>query len=183
MAESLHAPRLGLYSAWQIAQIELELGNHDSVAHWNERLAIVLSSDDDPISSSFVVAHFCRCAIDARDRAGALKLLTQVRLHQPKLPPAKASAYLLALELGCELLNGKWSPTDAQLEAAIERHRQTSRYGTTDFMTAVLGEALHRAGYSTQAREIITGYTESARREKGPLSRALKSISKKVGVV
>lgn len=181
MAEELRSPRLGLFSAWQIAQIELELGNYESVARWNLKLSNILTDDEDPISSSFVTAHFCRCAIEERNRSLALRLLSEVRANQPKLPPVKAAAYLLALELGCELLSPKWVPTEALLGVAREKHRLTAAFGTSDYFTAVLSSALHRAGYASEARELIISYTKNARREKGPLSRALQAISKKVG--
>lgn len=181
MAEELHSPRLGLFSAWQIAQIELELGNTESVLQWNSRLSKILTDDEDPISSSFVAAHFCRCAIEERDRARALQLLGVVKMNQPKLTPVKAAAYVLALELGCELLNPRWVPTDALLGVAREKHRLTAAFGTSDYFTAVLSSALNRAGRTTEARELINFYKQNARRERGPLSRALEAISKKVG--
>jgi hypothetical protein len=102
-------------------------------------------------------------------------------MNQPKLTPVKAAAYVLALELGCELLNPRWVPTDALLGVAREKHRLTAAFGTSDYFTAVLSSALNRAGRTTEARELINFYKQNARRERGPLSRALEAISKKVG--
>lgn len=180
MAEKLNAPRLGLYSAWQIAQIDLERGDNASVTIWNRKLAIILAETNDPISTSFVTAHYCRCAIEERNKAVASRLLAEVKASQPKLPPAKASAYVIALELGCELLNTKWAPHDSLIEAAVLKHAQTSAFGTTDFLTAVLAESMHRAGYTQRGRELIDDYIENARRERSALSRALNAAAKKV---
>jgi DNA-binding SARP family transcriptional activator len=181
MADGLRLPRLGLYSAWQIAQIELERGDVDSVSKWNTILADALKDDDDQISSSFVTAHFCRCAIEERNRALALQFLARVKAQQPKLPPIKASAYILALELACELLDAKWIPSEDRLEAALERHRQTAAFGTSDFLTSVLADSFSRMGKTDFARELISGYKQNARRERGSFSRALNAISRKLG--
>jgi hypothetical protein len=180
MAEKLSAPRLGLYSAWQIAQIDLERGDNGSVTAWNRKLATILAETNDPISTSFVTAHYCRCAIEEKNKAAANRLLAEVKANQPKLPPAKASAYVIALELGCELLSTKWAPHDSLIEAALLKHTQTAAFGTTDFLTAVLAESMHRAGYTQKARDLIDNYAKSARRERGALSRALTTAAKKV---
>jgi len=179
MSHELNLPRHGLYSAWQIAQIDMERGNIDSVEHWNRKLEEILQDDDDPISSSFVTAHFCRCAIDERNRPLALKLLQQVKARQPKLPTKKASAYVLALELACDLLNTRGQISADLVEAAIERHRQTSAYGTTDFLTSTIADSLCRLGRGGEAAELIRNYVKNARRERGALSRALIASSKK----
>jgi hypothetical protein len=178
MAHELQAPRLALYSAWQLAQIELELGNRAQVHHWNEKLNEILVNDEDPISSSFVVAHFCRCAIEDRNKSSALRLLSRVRTNLPKLSPSKASAYVMALELGAELISPRWVPTDAQIETAQDKHRKTSSFGTSDYLTSTLADSMLRAGQKSQARDLILSYMKNARREKGSPSRALaKSIA------
>jgi len=173
MSLELKLPRLGLYSAWQIAQIDLERGNLESVRAWNAKLVEILKDDDDPISSSFVTAHFCRCAIDERNRSLALSLLNQVKSRQPKLPTRKSSAYVIALELACDLLNTRAPISMELLEAAFERHKQTCSYGTTDFLTSVIADSLCRIGRGKEAAEFISNYTKNARRERGTLSRAL----------
>lgn len=182
MSLELKLPRLGLYSAWQIAQIDLERGDPSSVAFWNGKLMEILQDDDDPISSSFVTAHFCRCAIDERERQQALLLLSQVKARQPKLPTKKASAYVIALEIGSALLSTRATVSSDLLEAAIERHQQTALYGTSDFLTAMIAEGLIRAGRKEEALSLVKEYKKSARRERGPLSRALVAVSKKLGV-
>jgi len=181
MSHELNLPRHGLYSAWQIAQIDLERGNIESVVYWNERLNKILEDDDDPISSSFVTAHFCRCAIDERNRPLALGLLQQVKARQPKLPTKKASAYVIALELACDLLNTRAQISAGLVEAAIERHKQTAAYGTTDFLTSVIADSLCRLDRKEEAADLISRYVKSARRERGVLSRALIASSKRAG--
>ncbi|MCA2988500.1 AAA family ATPase [Gemmatimonas sp.] len=180
MAEQLGARRLGLYSAWQIAQIELERGDRSRVLFWNKKLAEIVAEENDPISTCFVIGHFCRCAIDEKDQSSARRYLEIAKAGQPKLPAVKASAYVIALELGCELLKKDWEPNDALLEVAIQRHRRTCRFATSDFLTAVLAEAMHRRGYKLHAAEMIDDYTKNARRERGPLSRALTLIANKL---
>jgi DNA-binding SARP family transcriptional activator len=180
MAERLGARRLGLYSAWQIAQIELERGDRSRVLYWNQRLAEIVAEENDPISTCFVIGHFCRCAIDEKDQTAARRYLKIAKAGQPKLPTVKASAYVIALELGCELLKKDWQPSDALLEEAIQRHRQTCRFATTDFLTAVLAEAMLRRGSKIQAAEMIDDYTRNARRERGPLSRVLALVERKL---
>jgi hypothetical protein len=179
MSIELKLPRLGLYSAWQIAQIDLERGNLESVRSWNAKLVEILKDDDDPISSSFVTAHFCRCAIDERNRPLAQSLLNQVKSRQPKLPTPKSSAYVIALELACDLLNSRAPISIELLEAALERHRKTCAYGTTDFLTSVIADSLCRIGRRKEAVELIASYTKNARRERGALSRALVLSTKK----
>lgn len=182
MSHELNLPKHGLYSAWQIAQIDLERGNTESVSFWNRKLEEILRDDDDPISSSFVTAHFCRCAIEERNRPLAIELLQQVKARQPKLPTKKASAYVIALELACDLLNTRALISSDLVEAAIERHRQTAAYGTTDFLTSVIADSLCRLGRGREASELIGSYVENARRERGALSRALMASSKRAAL-
>ncbi|WP_439643919.1 ATP-binding protein [Gemmatimonas sp.] len=180
MSRELQTPTLGLYSAWQLAQIELERGNRDEVSEWNRKLGEILENDEDPISSSFVHAHFCRCAIEDRNKSTALKFLSLVKANQPKLAPPKASAYVVALELGVELISARWAPSEPIIEAALDRHRRTSRFGTSDYLTATIAESMVRAGQSQQAKVFISTYISSERREKAPLSRALANEVKKL---
>lgn len=180
MSQELQTPQLGLYSAWQLAQIELEQGNLADVSAWNHKLGEIIQSDDDSISSSFVHAHFCRCAIEDRDRTTALKFLALLKANLPKLAPPKASAYVVALELGVELISAKWTPDNAVIEAALDKHRRTSQFGTSDYLTATLAEAMIRVGQCQPARDLIASYTESARREKAPPSRALATAMRKL---
>ncbi|MFY7920973.1 MAG: AAA family ATPase [Gemmatimonas sp.] len=180
MSIELQTPRLGLFSAWQIAQIELERGNSAEVSEWNRKLGDILENDEDPISSSFVHAHFCRCAIEDRDKSTALTFLGMVKENLPRLAPLKASAYVVALELGTELISARWSPSDAMIEVALDKHKKTALFGTSDYLTATIAEAMTRAGQSQQARALIAAYINGERREKAPPSRALANIAKKL---
>lgn len=183
MSLELQTPRLGLYSAWQLAQIELERGNTSEVSEWNRKLGDILENDEDPISSSFVHAHFCRCAIEDRNKSTAMKFLAKVKANLPRLAPPKASAYVVALELGAELISSRWAPSDAIIEVAVDKHRRTSQFGTSDYLTATLAEAMIRAGHNQQAGELISSYIKNARREKAPPSRALANVIKRLAMI
>ncbi|MCE2901207.1 MAG: ATP-binding protein [Gemmatimonas sp.] len=178
LALELDAPRLAQYSAWQLAQLELDLGNIPQVEHWNQQLRNLLESDDDPISSCFARAHLCRCAIEDKDQERAVMVLDEVKAALPRFPTPKAAAYIIALELGAKLLDPAWDPSAALIDTATARHGQTSKYGTTDYLTSTICEALMRTGRFDVARDLAASYISSVRRERSAPSTALARTMK-----
>ena len=182
MAVELQAPKLAQYSAWQAAQIALEQGNGAQLREWNQKLASLLEYEDDPISSGFAVAHYCRCAIEERNVAKATVLVAKLKGALPKLPTLKASAYLFALELGTELLRHSWVPSSGLLAAAMDKHAKTAAYGTADYLTSVIADSLTRVSSKQAAQDFITHYFHTARRERSEPPPALRRIMERVGL-
>ncbi|MBY0490895.1 MAG: AAA family ATPase [Gemmatimonadaceae bacterium] len=179
--KELDAPRLAEYPAWQLAQIAIDEDNIEDLDRWNQELSSLLEFDSDPVSSGFAAAHFCRDAIYRADADRALQFLSMVKSALPRVPTPKASAYVVALELGAQLLNPRWRPSEALVAAAIEKHERTGRFGTSDYLTSVVVDALIRLGRSVEAGEIATRYIERMRRERSPLSTALKGAMRRLG--
>ncbi|QJR34376.1 AAA family ATPase [Gemmatimonas groenlandica] len=172
-AIEIDAPRLAQFPAWQLANLYLEMADEPSANDWTSTLAKLFESEEDEVSSSFVIAYFCRVAIYNRDIDGAIELLERCKRAYPRFPTVKAHAYVVALEIGTQLLNPTWIPSDALLEVASARHESTARFGTSDFLSTVYFSALQRAGRLEEAREKIVDYTNSLRRDRSPLAVSL----------
>ncbi len=179
---ALAAPRLAEFAAWQLAQIAIDEGNHEQLTYWNDKLQRLLDSNDDVVSAGYAKAHFCRDAIFRGDKEAALELHSELRASLPRVPTPKASAYLLALELGVSLLSARWRPSDDLLSVAIDRHRQTAAFGTSDYFTLVLAEGLMRNERASEARELITTYFSSIRRERSAPIAPLAQLRRKLSV-
>jgi hypothetical protein len=173
LATKLSAPRLAQYSVWQLSQLELDAGNLREVDGWNSELERLLESDNDPISSSFATAHLCRCAIEAGNERRAFELLDEVKEALPRFPTHKSAAYVIALELGANLISNEWIPSKAIIEVAVERHRFTSRFGTTDYLTSTIADCLARIEGREVAASFIEDYLNSSRRERSTPSATL----------
>lgn len=176
----LAAPRLAEFAAWQLAQIAIDEGNLEQLASWNDKFQQLLDSNDDIVSAGYAKAHFCRDAIFREDREAALEFHSQLRSSLPRVPTPKASAYLLALELGVSLLSNRWRPGDDLLSVAIDRHRQTAAFGTSDYFTLVLAESLLRSERVSEARELVVSYFSSYRRERSAPIAALLQLRRKL---
>jgi DNA-binding SARP family transcriptional activator len=180
--EALDAPRLAEYPAWQLAQIAMDEGNDDDLHRWNDELSNLLSQESDPVASSFASAHFCRDAIYRGQFDSAMALLERVKGTLPRIPTPKSSAYVIALELGAHLLNSRWRPAEGLLEAALDKHERTARFGTSDYLTSVLVDSLLRLGKSEEAARFASRYVEDQRREKSPPSATLRASLKRIGL-
>jgi len=174
MAISVDAPKLAMYPAWQLAQMQLDGGSVSDLSHWNGVLSNLLSADDDPIASNFLVAHFCHVAIESGESERAQSLLKEVRVQLPRVPTQKASAYVIALELGVALLDNDWKPSTELIQVATEKHRRTAAFGTSDYLTAKLARAMVRVEDFQSAHALISEYLASQRRERGEPSLVLK---------
>lgn len=173
LALKLSAPRLAQYSAWQLSQLALDAGNLGETDSWNRELERLLESDNDPISSSFTTAHLCRCAIETGDQRRAFELLDEVKSALPRFPTHKSAAYIIALELGSNLISDQWMPSKAIVEVAVERHRLTSQFGTTDYLTSTIADCLARIEGREAAISFIDDYLQSMRRERSIPSASL----------
>lgn len=180
--KDLDAPRLAQYPAWQLAQIAMDEGSDDDLDRWNDELSSVLEFDSDPTSSVFAAAHFCRDAIYRGDIDRAMELLRIVKSALPRIPTPKSSAYTLALEIGANLLNSRWRPEDGLVEAAIDKHQRTARFGTSDYLTSTIADALTRKGKIDEARGIAVNYIENMRRERAAPSVTLRSSLRRLNL-
>ena len=169
-AIEIGAPRLAQFPAWQLANLYLELANESSANEWTNTLSNLFESDEDELSSSFVVAHFCRAAIHNQDFDRATELLGRFKRAQPRSPTVKAHAYVVALEIGTQLLDPEWMPNEALLEVACARHDSTARFGTSDFLSTVYFSALQRAGRFEEAEAKTLDFTNRLRRDRSPLA-------------
>jgi DNA-binding SARP family transcriptional activator len=169
-AIEIGAPRLAQFPAWQLANLYLEMADEPSANVWTNTLANLFESDEDEVSSSFIVAHFCRVAIHNQDFDSATELLGRFKRAQPRFPTVKAHAYVVALEIGTQLLDPVWMPNEALLEVASARHDSTARFGTSDFLSTVYFSALHRAGRFEEAGAKAFEFTNKLRRDRSPLA-------------
>lgn len=174
MALSVDAPKLALYPAWQLSQMQLDTGNDSELGYWTGQLRSLVRSNDDPISTNFLTAHYCHMAIEAGMYHDANTFLHEVRSSLPRIPTTKASAYVVALELGVSLLDLSWEPSEALIAAAMEKHRRTASFGTSDYLTSTIAATLVRKKEYRRACDFIEEYSNRLRRELGPLSVALQ---------
>ncbi len=180
IAMTIDLPRHAQFPAWQLALMALEAGEHTLAAEWTGVLTDLFKSEDDEISSSFVVGFFCRTAIAHGDRASALHHFERFQRCQARFPTLKAATYLVALELGVSLLTSDWIPSDAILEVAKNRFQASARFGTSDFFCAVYCEALLRAGKNVEARETLSDYLRNLRRDRSALAENLLELAKAI---
>ncbi|HEY0929410.1 MAG TPA: AAA family ATPase [Gemmatimonas sp.] len=175
MAMAVDAPKLALYPAWQLAQMHLDCGDASNLVHWHGVLQNLTSTEDDSVSSGFLTAHYCHVAIELGDLAGARVHLDRLRTVLPRIPTIKASSYVIALEIGVALQDPTWVPTEEIVAVALERHRRTSTFGTSDYLTTQIARAMARLGRYQDAHSFIGTYLNTLRRERGTPSTALAS--------
>jgi len=173
-AIEIDAPRLAQFPAWQLANLYLERGDESKANDWTDTLAKLFESEEDEVSSSFVVAYFCRLAIYNGQFDIAIELVERCKRSHPRFPTVKAHAYVVALEIGTQLLHPDWIPSDALLEVASARYEATSRFGTSDFLSTVYFKALDRAGRHIEAARLATEYVHVRRRDRSPLAADLR---------
>ena len=180
IAHQLHTPRLAEFPAWQLALIALDAGDMQALSFWNNEIDRLMASDFDPIAGSFLVAHKARCEIEAGRPDNAKLFLDAARNGQPRFPTAKATAYLVALEIGIALVEHDGPPNRALLESAIEKHRLTASYGTSDYLTSVICSALLRSEERALAKGLLRRYLKEQRRERGTLPLFLRAVEDNV---
>jgi DNA-binding SARP family transcriptional activator/DNA polymerase III delta prime subunit len=176
MLRSLNAPRHAQFPAWQLAQLALDSDDTPSLEHWNLVLQDLVAGDDDPISSSFMLGHFCRLNIDAKNATLAHQTLSQLRSTTPRFPTPKATTFLMALELGAGLLDPDWIPSEALLRAAMLKHQQTACFGTSDYATSAIASAVTRAGDVVAAIRFLQHFLRDQRRERGRIPAYLANL-------
>lgn len=176
LAIQLRTPRLAEFPAWQLALIALDTGDTEALTYWNREIDRLMTEDFDPIAGSFLVAHKARCEIDLGNPEVAKRYLDGARNGQPRFPTAKATAYLVALEIGIALKVHSGAPNRALIESAMEKHRLTSSYGTSDYLTSVLCTALCRSDETALAASFLRRYLNEQRRERGPLPLFLRAV-------
>lgn len=180
IANQLHTPKLAEFPAWQLALIALDAGDMQALSLWNGEIDRLMASNFDPIAGSFLIAHKARCEIEAGRPDSAKRFLDAARNGQPRFPTAKATAYLVALEIGIALVEDSGPPNRALLESAIEKHRLTASYGTSDYLTGVLCSALVRCNESKLAKSLMFRYLNEQRRERGALPLFLRAVVDRV---
>jgi DNA-binding SARP family transcriptional activator len=169
-AIEIEAPRLAQFPAWQLANLYLEENSKPDSDFWTSVLSSLFQTEEDEVSSSYVVAYFCRAAIEERDIKSAKKYLDNCKRVYPRFPTVKAHTYLVALELGTFLIDPEWMPSDAILEVAQARFDATARFGTSDFFVSTFAEALVRARREEEGAALLSHYLQNLRRDKSPYS-------------
>jgi hypothetical protein len=176
-AMEIDAPRLAQFPAWQLANLHLELADDANAVTWTNALAQLFESEEDEVSSSYVVAYFCRLAIYNGQFDRAMQLLERYKRAYPRFPTVKAHAYLVALEIGTHLLDPEWIPSTALLEVANARYELTARFGTSDFLSTVYFSALERVGRKSEARSKASEYVANLRRDRSPFAVGLLQLT------
>ncbi|WP_309669923.1 AAA family ATPase [Gemmatimonas sp.] len=181
IAIEIEAPRLAQFPAWQLANLYLEMGDELLANEWTETLAKLFESEEDEVSSSYVLAYFCRIAIYNCQFERAIELLERCKRAYPRFPTVKAHAYVVALELGTHLLDPSWIPNNALLEVARSRYDATATFGTSDFLATVYFRSLVRAGRLEDACAAMEEYTSVRRRDRSPLAQDLRKLKGELG--
>ncbi len=176
-AIEIDAPRLAQFPAWQLANLHLEMADDANANAWTNALAQLFESEEDEVSSSYVVAYFCRLAIYNGQFDRATQLLERYKRAYPRFPTVKAHAYMVALEMGTNLLDPEWIPSAALLEVADARYKLTSRFGTSDFLSTVYFSALERVGRKFEARTKASEYVANLRRDRSPIAVGLLQLT------
>lgn len=180
IAEVAKVPFHGLNAAWLLAQSYLELGDSALFDSWTRKVTERYDQIGDPVSCNFAVSLFCRAAIEKRDSALARVQFDNFQKHVPRMASRKTIAYSLALETAVELLNPIWIPENDRLQSLTDLHSQTSRYGTSDFLTSILIDSLARRGQIQAAEKTLEHYTKIDRREVSPLGARLQQSAKQL---
>lgn len=177
VAIEIDAPRLAQYPAWQLANLYLEMPDPVNAHHWTNSLAELFKTEEDETAAGYVVGFFCRLAIHDRDFQKAAALLERYKQAAPRFPTLRANAYLVALEVGTQLLNPSWIPSEALIEVATARYEAAAQSGAYDFSASVYFSALYRAGRHAEARSKASYYVEERRRDRFPLSTDLRELT------
>jgi DNA-binding SARP family transcriptional activator len=179
-ASDLKLPRLAQYAAWQLATVYLDAGMRIDSAKWDGALLSLFATEDDRVSSNFVLGHLCKRSILDASADSARSLLTEFEHCLPESPTAVAVGFCTALQLGVSLLDPSWAPALNQLATASERHSRIACVAPNDFFTAVLARSYARAGRGSAAIKLVDTYLRSQRRESLPPSLALTSAQGEV---
>jgi DNA-binding SARP family transcriptional activator len=181
-AIEIEAPRLAQFPAWQLANLYLEENSKPDLDLWKSQLATLFQSEEDEVSSSYIVAFFCRAAIKDRDIESAKSYLEHCKRVYPRFPTVKAHTYLVALELGTCLIDPEWMPSAAILEVARARFDATARFGTSDFFVSAFTEALVRAQRAEEATQLLSNYLRNLRRDKSPHSFTIQLLRDQLNI-
>jgi hypothetical protein len=182
IAMEIDLPRHAQFPSWQLANMALEAGDIQGAAEWTNTLRELFKTEEDPISSSFVIAFDCRTAIFHGDYDMALGHFERYQSAHPRFPTIKAASYLVALELGVRLLIPEWMPSEAILAVAKTRFAATARFGTSDFFSTVYCEALLRAGRKPEAEATLSEYLRDIRRDRSTPAINLIALATSLGI-
>jgi len=177
IAEEAQVPYHGLNAAWLLAQSYLELGDSAQFSAWTRTVSDLYDRIGDPVSCNFAVSLFCRAAIERGDATAARVQFETFQRNIPRMASRKTNAYSLALDTAIELLDGTWIPENDRVRSLADLHAQTSRYGTSDYLTAILIESLIRQEQISAAEQVLASYTSVNRREVCPLGARLKQAT------
>lgn len=180
LAISLNASELACFPAWQLAQIYLDVNDHVSQAFWTNKLHKLTKREENSITHNYLIGHYCHVAIAAGETDLADRLFEDLQQYLPRIPTEKSNAYLLGLELGICLLDQDTPPDADLIAAAIEKHKATARFGTSDFLTYGIAESLSRQGKSREALSFINQYVFEQRRERTAISAMLEVVRERV---
>ena len=180
VAREIEAPRHLEYPTWQLAQLALESGDVANAERWTSALEKLAVQNNDDAANTYIDGHLCLMAIASGKRQEAELHLRKVLRSMAARRPLRTLAYTVGLELGVGLLDRKWRPSDALMEAAIVRFEGTSAYCASDFLASRIGDAMLRLGQEDCARELIGSYMKKKRREQTAPTAFLKPLLTKL---
>ena len=180
LAITLNASELACFPAWQLSQIHLDADDQVNQEFWTDRLRALTKREENSVTHNYLLGHYCHVAISAGEMELACQLFEDLQQHLPRIPTEKSNAYLLGLELGICLLDQDMSPDVDLTAAAIEKHKVTARFGTSDFLTHCIAESLRRQGRFREALSFINRYVCEQRRERTALSSMLELVRERV---
>ncbi|AMW05419.1 hypothetical protein GEMMAAP_12635 [Gemmatimonas phototrophica] len=181
-ALAIEAPRLAEYPAWQLAQIGIEEGNSEASSHWTTTLRNLAEGNADEAANSYVHGHLCLFAISQGKRREAEFQLARCQKTLAGLQPIRALAFSLALELGVGMMDKRWAPNSALINAALAHFDRVSGFCAGDYSASRIGEALIRTGDSNRARSLLTHYLQAKRRERSAPTAILSAVLSKLEI-
>lgn len=177
MAVDVGVPRLTEYPLWQLAQIELEAGNLGRASEHTQALLQVAAPANGTAANNYIESHLCLMALASGDLVEARRMLEAALQSLPKAAPLRSLAYTMGLSLAVDLADAAWTPSDALVEVATTRFKQTSMFCAADLLAAGVGEALQRRRRTREARALLKRYLSQDRREQSrPSSRLLRVL-------
>lgn len=175
VADAVAAPKLATLAYVHLARIAGDCGDRGQSNQWTAEAARTVA--DVPLTTDlgYLVAQYCDSAIVDAQYEKAKHYLGEFRRSLQRMPPVRSTAYALALELGVKMLETEHEVPADLLEAAIAKHQATCELGISDFLTAMITEALTRAGRAGQSLAFVETYVTTQRRDRSPISKLLEA--------
>lgn len=183
LADELNSPRRKEYPLWQLATIAIETGDIEQASIWTETLSAIALDNGEGTANDYLFGHLCQLAISQHNASAAWEYLDLCRERLPSLPPVRATAFTVGLELAVSLMDHSWIPSQALVEVAIARLSDTSRYCGADNLACAVADSLIRTNKSSEASALLKKYIIEQRRERSTLPPSLSRTASRLAIL